>query len=46
MTHKTKELRHSRLCEWLIQRIFKDKEDAKLGDFMEIYSSIAEEKGN
>ncbi len=45
MTHKTKEPRPSRFCVWLIQRIFKDEEEAKLGDFMEIYSSIAEEKG-
>ncbi|UCC38359.1 MAG: ABC transporter permease, partial [Candidatus Aminicenantes bacterium] len=45
MTHKTKDPQPSRLCKWLIKRIFKDEEDAKLGDFMEIYSTIAEEKG-
>jgi hypothetical protein len=45
MTHKTKELRISRFCKWLIQRIFKDEENAKLGDFIEIYSTLAEEKG-
>ncbi len=45
MTHKTREPGLSRFCAWLIKRIFKDEEEAKLGDFMEIYSAIAEEKG-
>jgi putative ABC transport system permease protein len=45
MTQKTKEPRPSRLCKWLIKRIFRDEGEAKLGDFMEIYSTFAEEKG-
>jgi hypothetical protein len=45
MTYRTKEPRLSRFFEWLIRRIFRDEEDAKLGDFMEIYSTLAEEKG-
>ena len=45
MTYRTNEPRLPRFCKWLIQRIFKDEEEAQLGDFMEIYSSIAEEKG-
>jgi putative ABC transport system permease protein len=45
MTNKTKEPQPSRLCTWLIKRIFRDERETKLGDFMEIYSTIAEEKG-
>jgi len=45
MTHKIKEPGPSRFCKWLIKRIFKDEGEAKLGDFMEIYSTLAEEKG-
>ncbi|MBN1271547.1 MAG: ABC transporter permease [Candidatus Aminicenantes bacterium] len=45
MTQKTEEPRLSRFSRWLIRRIFKDEGEAKLGDFMEIYSIFAEEKG-
>ena len=46
MTHKTKEPQPSRFSKWLIKSIFKDEGETKLGDFMEIYSTIAEEKGH
>jgi putative ABC transport system permease protein len=45
MTHKTKEPQPSWFCKWLIKRIFKDEKEAKLGDFIEMYSTFAEEKG-
>jgi len=45
MTQKIKEPPPSWLCKWLIKRIFKDEGETKLGDFMEIYSTIDEEKG-
>ena len=45
MTHKAKEPQPSWFCKWLIKRIFKDEGEEKLGDFMEIYSTFAEEKG-
>ncbi len=45
MTHKIKESQPSRFSKWLIKRIFKDEGEEKLGDFMEIYSNLAEEKG-
>jgi len=45
MTHKIKEPQPSRFSKWLIKRIFKDEGEAKLGDFIEIYSTLAEEKG-
>jgi putative ABC transport system permease protein len=45
MIHKIKEPQLSRFSKWLIKRIFKDKGEEKLGDFMEIYSILAEEKG-
>lgn len=44
MTHKQKKLQPSPFCRWLIKRIFKDEQEAKLGDFIEIYSSFKEEK--
>ncbi len=46
MTHKIKEPQPSRFSQWLIKRIFKDEGETKLGDFMEIYSTLAEEKGH
>ncbi len=45
MTQKTKEPQPSWLCKWLVKRIFRDEGEAKLGDFMEIYSTFTEEKG-
>ena len=45
MTHKIIEPQPSRFSKWLIKRIFKDEGEVKLGDFMEIYSTLAEEKG-
>ena len=45
MTQKTEESRPSRFSRWLIKRIFRDEGEVKLGDFMEIYSTLAEEKG-
>ncbi len=45
MTQKTKELNPSRFCKWLTKKIFRDEGETKLGDFMEIYSTFAEEKG-
>ncbi|MGD8539581.1 MAG: ABC transporter permease, partial [Candidatus Aminicenantes bacterium] len=45
MIHKIKEPQPSRLSKWLIKRIFKDEGEVKLGDFIEIYSTLAEEKG-
>ncbi len=45
MTQKTREPQPSRFSQWLIKRIFKDEGKVKLGDFMEIYSTLAEEKG-
>jgi putative ABC transport system permease protein len=45
MTHKIKEPQPSRFSQWLIKRIFKDEGEVKLGDFIEIYSAFAEEKG-
>jgi len=43
--HKIKEPHPSRFSQWLIKRIFKDEGEVKLGDFIEIYSTLAEEKG-
>ncbi|MBN1273022.1 MAG: ABC transporter permease [Candidatus Aminicenantes bacterium] len=45
MTRKKTESQPSRLSKWLIQRIFKDEGETRLGDFMEIYGAFAEEKG-
>jgi putative ABC transport system permease protein len=45
MTHKKKEHQPSRFYKWLIKRIFRDEGEAKLGDFIEIYSTFAEDKG-
>ena len=45
MMHKIKEPQPSRISKWLIKKIFKDEGEAKLGDFIEIYSTMAEEKG-
>jgi putative ABC transport system permease protein len=45
MTKKTEEPRLSRFSKWLIKRIFKDEGEAKLGDFIEIYSTFAKGKG-
>jgi len=45
MINKIKEPQPSRFSKWLIKRIFKDEGEVKLGDFMEIYSTLAEEKG-
>ncbi len=45
MTHKIKEPQPSRFSQWLIKRTFKDEGEEKLGDFMEIYSTLVEEKG-
>jgi len=45
MTNKIKEPHPSRFSQWLIKRIFKDEGEVKLGDFIEIYSTLAEEKG-
>jgi len=45
MIHKIKEPQPSRFSKWLIKRIFKDEGEVKLGDFIEIYSTLVEEKG-
>jgi putative ABC transport system permease protein len=45
MMHKIKEPQPSRFSQWLIKKIFKDEGEVKLGDFIEIYSTLAEEKG-
>ena len=45
MTHKINEPQPSRFCKWLIKKIFYDEGEVKLGDFIEIYSTMAEEKG-
>jgi putative ABC transport system permease protein len=45
MINKIKEPQPSQFSKWLIKKIFKDEGEEKLGDFMEIYSTLAEEKG-
>ncbi len=46
MIHKMKEPQPSRFSQWLIKKIFKDEGETKLGDFIEIYSTLAEERGH
>ena len=45
MTNKREEPKLSRSCTWLIRKIFKDEKETKLGDFFEIFTNFAEEKG-
>lgn len=45
MTAKNKPFRPSKFTLWVIKKIFRDEEDAKLGDFIEVYSYMIEDRG-
>ena len=45
MTNKIKENQPSRFTRWLVKKIFQDKDEVKLGDFIELYTTFTDEKG-